>query len=341
MFMADPRSCEFYNASVLAPGTFDFGEGIFAVDTVYDRPQQTAAHVVVHRGRAAIVDTGTARAAPRVLAALGSLGIGPEAVDYVVLTHVHLDHAGGAGTLMAKLPNAKLTVHPRGARHIADPSRLVAATAAIYGEGQLRRVYGEVLPVEPGRIIETPEGAAVSLAGRELRFFDAPGHARHHVIVRDGRTGHLFAGDCFGLSYRELDVDGRQSVFPTTSPSQFDPEALAGTLDRILALAPAAVYVAHFGQVREVARLAADLKRLVAAHVALARAHRQAGAERFRLLKEGVRALVLAERVRQGWPLSAGKTLELFDLDIELNAQGLAVWLDAEDEKRRISLGND
>ncbi|MEW5863858.1 MAG: MBL fold metallo-hydrolase [Pseudomonadota bacterium] len=326
---------------MLAPAAIDYGDGIFALDTVYDRPQQTAVHLVVEGGRAAIVDTGTARAAPRVLAALAALGIAPEAVDYVVLTHVHLDHAGGAGTLMARLPNARLTVHPRGARHIADPSRLLAATAAIYGEAQMRRVYGEVVPVEPGRIIETPEGSSVSLAGRELRFFDAPGHARHHVIVRDGRTGHLFAGDCFGLSYRELDVDGRQSVFPTTSPSQFDPEALAATLDRILALAPAAVYVAHFGRVREVPRLAADLKRLVAAHAALARTHRRAGAERFRLLKEGVSALVLAERAWQGWTLSERETLELFALDIELNAQGLAAWLDAEDEKRRISLGND
>lgn len=341
MFMAGRQWREFYNGAMNVRAAIDYGDGVFAVDTVYDRPLQTAVHVVVEDGRAAIVDTGTARAAPRVLAALASLGVAPDAVDYVVLTHVHLDHAGGAGALMASLPNARLAVHPRGARHIADPSRLVAATAAIYGEPQMRRVYGEILPVEPARIVETPEGSTVGLAGRELRFYDAPGHARHHVVVRDGRTGNLFAGDCFGLSYRELDVDGRQSVFPTTSPSQFDPEALAGTLDRILALAPAAVYVAHFGQVREVPRLAADLKRLVAAHAALGRAHRRAGAGRFRLLKEGVSALVLAERARQGWPLSERETLDLFALDIELNAQGLSAWLDAEEKKRAISLGND
>ncbi|MDW8467666.1 MAG: MBL fold metallo-hydrolase [Burkholderiales bacterium] len=324
------------------PPTIEYGEGIFAVDTLYDhRAQQTAAYVIVERGRAAIVDTGTARAAPRLLAALAALGVDPEAVDWVVLTHVHLDHAGGAGQLIARLPNARLAVHPRGAPHMADPSRLVAAAAAIYGAAELQRVYGDILPVARDRIVEVADGATLRLAGRELRFYDAPGHARHHVVARDGRTGHLFAGDCFGLSYRELDVEGRQSVFPTTSPSQFDPEALSATLDRVLALAPEAVYVAHFGQLREVARLAADLKRLVAAHAALGRAHRRAGAERFRLLKEGVSALVLEERARQGWPLGERETLALFALDIELNAQGLAAWSDAEEKRRRICLGND
>jgi hydroxyacylglutathione hydrolase len=160
-------------------------------------------------------------------------------------------------------------------------------------------------------------------------------------VVRDERTGHLFAGDTFGLSYRELDVDGRQSVFPTTSPSQFDPAALCRSVDRIVALGPEAVYVAHFGQVRDPARLAADLRRLVEAHAALGERCRGAGQARFRLLKEGVTALVLAERERRGWPLSERETLELFALDIDLNAQGLAAWLDAEEKRGRKSLGKD
>ena len=165
-------------------------------------------------------------------------GVAPAQVDYVILTHVHLDHAGGAGQLMARFPNARLTVHPRGARHMIDPSRLLAATVAIYGEEETRRIYGEILPVPRERVIETPEGATLRLAGRELLFLDAPGHARHHVVVRDGETGHIFAGDTFGLSYRELDQDGRQFSFPTTSPSQFDPPALHRSIDRMLALGP-------------------------------------------------------------------------------------------------------
>src|SRR5258706_6349 len=144
------------------------------------------------------------------------------------------DHAGGAGQLMARFPNARLTVHPRGARHIIDPSRLMAATVAIYGEAETRRLYGEILPVPRERVLETPEGATLRLAGRELLCLDAPGHARHHVVLRDAATGHFFAGDTFGISYRELDQDGRQFSFPTTSPSQFDPPALHRSIERML-----------------------------------------------------------------------------------------------------------
>lgn len=312
-----------------AEDIFAYGDGIFALDSVYDRRLQTAIHLVVERGRIAVVDTGTTRAVPRVLAALASLGAAPEDVDYVVLTHVHLDHAGGAGQLIARFPAARLTVHPRGARHMADPGRLLAATVAIYGEEATRSTYGEVLAVPRERIVETPEGAALGLAGRELQFFDAPGHARHHVVVRDAKTGHFFAGDCFGLSYRELDLGARQFVFPTTSPSQFDPAALHRSIDRMLAQQPGALYLAHFGRLRDLQRLAGDLHRLIDAHAALAERHRHAGAERHRLLEEGIAGLLLAESDRQGWRLPRAELLALFALDIELNAQGLASWLDA------------
>lgn len=317
-------------AAVTPPGIFDYGHGICAVDSVYDRRLQTAIHLLVEKGRAAVIDTGTAHAVPQVMAALAARGVAPEQVDYVILTHVHLDHAGAAGQLMARFPNARLTVHPRGARHMIDPGRLLAATVAIYGERETKRIYGEILPVPSARILETPEGAALRLAGRELLFLDAPGHARHHVVVRDSATGHIFAGDTFGLSYRELDRDGRQFSFPTTSPSQFDPAALHRSIDRMLSYRPAALYVAHFGRLTAPAALAADLHRLIDAHAELGERHRRAGAERKRLLTEGVSALVLAERERQGWRLPREKVLEVFALDIELNAQGLEAWLDAE-----------
>jgi glyoxylase-like metal-dependent hydrolase (beta-lactamase superfamily II) len=310
-------------------GVYDYDRGISAVDVLFERERLNAVHIVLERGRAAIIDTGTANGVGRVLQALAEKGVAPEQVDYVILTHVHLDHAGGAGQLMARCPNAILTVHPRGARHVIDPSRLLAATVAVYGEQATRRLYGEVLPVPADRVRETPEGASVSLAGRELAFLDAPGHARHHVVVRDAASGGIFVGDCFGLSYRELDRDGLQFSFPTTSPAQFDPPALKRTIERILALEPQAIYVTHFGRLRDLHRLAGDLRRLIDAHVEIAERHRDDGAERGARLRQAIGQLVLAEGARQRWKLSEQQLRRVFALDIELNAQGIEAWLEA------------
>ena len=307
----------------------DYDYGICAVDSGFLRPWLAAVHLVIEGDRAAIVDTATNAAVPRVLGALAAKGIAPERVDYVILTHIHLDHAGGAGLLLSHLPNARVCVHPRGVRHLIDPSRLIEGTIAVYGAQHTRSVYGEILPVAAERIVVADEGTIVGLGDRRLSFIDTPGHARHHVCVHDERSNHVFAGDTFGLAYRELEVDGRRSVFPTTSPVQFDPQALHRSVDRIRALAPAAVYVTHFGQVRDVERLAADMHRLVDAHVALARARRDGGSERHERLKRGLERIVLAEGSRQRWPLGRDRILELFALDIELNAQGLAIWLDS------------
>jgi len=307
----------------------DYDFGIAAIDSGYGRPRLNAIHLIVEGDRAALVDTGVNSSVPRVLAALAAKGLAPEQVEYVFLTHVHLDHAGGAGELMRQLPRARLTVHPRGARHMADPSRLLAGTVAVYGEAATRKIYGTVIPVAPERIVETPEGTVLALGQREFRFLDTPGHARHHVAIVDGRSGHVFTGDTFGLSYRELDCGGRQFVIPTTSPVQFDPEAAIRSVGRIAALAPPAIYVTHYSQVRDIPRLASDMRRLIEAHAALAHAARDAGAGRAERLRAGVERIVLEEARRQGWALRDDEILAVLGGDIELNAQGLACWLDA------------
>lgn len=311
------------------PHLSDFGNGIYALDSGFGRPLLDAVHIVVHRGRAALVDAAVNAGVPRVLAALAELGIGRDAVDYVVLTHVHLDHAGGAGLLMRELPNARLTVHPRGARHMIDPARLTTATYAVYGEEKARAMYGDIVPVAADRVVETPEGATVSLAGRELLFLDTPGHARHCVSIRDGLTGHFFTGDSFGFVFRELDADGRRHVFPTLTPTQLEPDELHRTIDRIMSYAPEAIYATHYGKATDTARLAADLHRLIDAQVAIAVAARDAGEQRKRRIMDGIAGVVVAEAERQGWPLRGQAALDFFAADIELNAQGLEVWLDS------------
>ena len=308
----------------------DYDFGISAIDSGFGRPFLDAIHLIVDGGRAAIIDSGTAASVPRVLQALAEKRVAPEQVDFVILTHIHLDHAGGAGALIAALPNAKLTVHPRGARHMIDPQRLIAGTMAVYGEEETRRMYSAIVPVPKDRVIETPHGTTLRLGGRDLLFLDTPGHARHHVCIVDRKSGHIFAGDTFGLSYRELDCDGLQFVFPTTTPVQFDPPALHRSLELLLDYSPAAIYVTHYSQVRDVPRLAADLHRLIDAHVKLALREKGAGVERHQRLVNGVTDILLDEARRYNWRIGREEMLNIFAMDIELNAQGLGSWLDAE-----------
>lgn len=311
-------------------GWMDFKNGIHAFDAGYVRPLLAAIHMVVQDGRVALVDTGSNDALAPTLAALARLGLGPDAVDYVILTHVHLDHAGGAGTMMAHFPGARLVVHPRGSRHMIDPAKLLAGVRAVYGAEATARLYGELLPVPAARIIEAVDGLELDLAGRKLRCLDVPGHARHHIAIVDGATGGIFTGDLFGLSYREMDTDGRMFIFPTSSPVQFEPDAMHASIDRLLALQPEAMYLTHYSRVAPVPALAADLQRRIDAMLVVARAHQDAGAARHARIKAGLTELLLAEARAFGCSMSEAELLQLWATDLELNAQGLGVWLDTQ-----------
>lgn len=306
-----------------------YEHGICAVDADYVRPLMAAIHLIVENGRVAMVDTGNNESLSQMLAALDALELTPECVDYVILTHVHLDHAGGAGAMMRAFKNARLIVHPRGARHMADPAKLVAGATAVYGPAEMRRLYGEVLPIEAGRIIEAPNGFTIDLAGRELLCIDTPGHARHHICIRDSKSGHIFVGDTFGLSYRELDTEGRQFIFPTTTPVQFDPVALHASLDLLVGYQPDAVYLTHYSQVRNVTEKAQDLHRLIDAHLSVARLEAAVGPERHLRIRAGLAHLLVDEAKRFGCQLQPAKILEIYAADLDLNAQGLGVWLDS------------
>lgn len=307
----------------------NYGNGIVAFDAGYVRPLLAAIHMVVERGRVAFIDSGSRDALPNALAALERLGLAPDAVDFVILTHIHLDHAGGAGAMMAAFPNARLVVHPRGARHMAEPSKLVAGVIAVYGAEYVARVYGDIPPIAPERIIEAPEGHVISLAGRRLRCLDTPGHARHHICIIDEATGGIFTGDMFGLSYRELDVDGRPFIFPTTTPTQFDPQAMRESVERLLALQPEAVYLTHYSRLTDVPARGADLLRHLARLVAIAEAQANAGEMRHVRIREAMSDYLLAEIRAHGCSLPEDELTAIWETDIELNAQGLAVWLDS------------
>jgi len=301
--------------------------GIHTIDTGYVRPRFDAAYLVVENGRGAFIDCGTNHSVPVLLAALDQAGLAPADVDWLILTHAHLDHAGGAGTLLRQLPNARLVAHPRAAPHMIDPARLVAGATAVYGETEFARHYGELVPVPAERVVVADDGHEVDLAGRPLLCVDTPGHARHHLCVWDARSRSWFTGDTFGLSYRELDSAQGAFILPTSSPVQFEPEAMQASIARMMSLVPQAMYLTHFGRVEDVARLAAEMHEQVDAMVSLAQAC-DGQPDRHRALAAALSEYYLERAQAHGVALDDAAVLQLLSMDIELNAQGLEIWLE-------------
>jgi len=303
------------------------GQGIYAVDTGFHRDHFDAAYLLVHEGRAAFIDSGTNHAVPRLLASLDVLGLARDAVDLVIPTHVHLDHAGGCGLLMQALPNAQMWVHPRGARHMVDPSALWQGALAVYGQAEMERSYGALVPVPADRVQATHDGMTLSLAGRTLYVADTPGHARHHHCLWDATSRGWFTGDTFGLSYRELDTEQGPYILPTSTPVQFDPPALRASIDRLMSHDPQCMYLTHYSRVAEVPRLAALLKGQLDQMVGLAERLRESP-DRHEALKRGLLDIYADRLQEHGTALTRAQIAELLAIDLELNAQGIAVWLD-------------
>lgn len=309
------------------------GPGLYAVDTAFQRDHFDAAFLVVDGGRAAFIDTGTRHALPRLLGALEALGLPREAVDWVIPTHVHLDHAGGVGPLMAALPSATMLVHPRGLRHMVDPSALWAGALAVYGEEEMRRSYGELVGVPESRAQASSDEQRIAVGARTLRLIDTPGHARHHHCLWDEASGGWFTGDTFGLSYREFDDPERGAwILPTSTPVQFEPDALRDSIRRMMATRPSRMYLTHYSAVgrdaADVERLAALLLSQIDEMVAIASSLQDAP-DRHTALKRELLAM-FQRRVREhlGDRMAPTRVAALLAMDVELNAQGLGVWLD-------------
>jgi glyoxylase-like metal-dependent hydrolase (beta-lactamase superfamily II) len=312
---------------MLVPPVQDLGFGISCIDTgLNGRAGAGACYLIREGDAAAFVDTGTCHAVPGLLAVLAQLGVAREQVRYVCPTHVHTDHGGGAGELMRHLPNARLVAHPRAAPHFIDPARIRAGAAAVYGEARFRELFGEIVPVPAERVQIAEDGFELSLAGRPLQFLDTPGHARHHYCVWDALSCGFFAGDTFGLSYREFDTGNGPYLLPTTTPVQFEPEAWNKTLDRLLGFKPQRMYLTHYGRVQTVEKLAGDLRRGLKGYTEIARRH-AADDDRHAKLVEDLTALALRELRAHGCTLPESRCREILETDMELNAQGLEVWL--------------
>jgi glyoxylase-like metal-dependent hydrolase (beta-lactamase superfamily II) len=317
---------------VTVPGApREVASGVTLVDAGYVRPGLAAAWIVRGARSAAVVETGTALSVPRIVAALSALDLAPGDVSHVLVTHVHLDHAGGAGALLARLPRARLVVHPRGARHMIDPSRLLAGAAEVYGGmDAIRRLYGDVVGAPAERVLEAPEGTAVDLGGRTLSILDAPGHARHHYVVWDEATRGFFTGDTFGISYREFDTAAGPFLFPTTTPVQFEPKALRASVERMLLAGPERMYLTHYGMLQGgIARAAAALLDAVDGHVNAALSA-PPGVSRKDAIRAALAGQLLDALFRHGFAGTREEALDAFAVDLDLNTQGLEVWLDSQ-----------
>ena len=234
-------------------------DGISLVDTDYMGKNIAAIYLLRQGNEIAIIETGTKHSILNIQRVLEQDGLSFASVSYVIPTHVHLDHAAGAGELMKLCSNAQLVIHPRGARHMVDPSKLIAGTVAVYGQDKFNQLYGDIVPIDATRIIEADDNFVLDFAGRELLFIDTPGHARHHFCIWDKLTESMFTGDTFGLSYREFDIGDEIYVFPTTTPVQFNPEELIRSIDKLMQYQPQRICLTHFGAIKPTQNVLAQL----------------------------------------------------------------------------------
>jgi len=306
--------------------TTDAGDGVVAVDTQYLRLSADASHLVIADGRAAFVDTGTNYSVPYLLDALRQYDLDPADVDYVFLTHVHLDHAGGAGTLMQALPNARCVIHPRGAPHMADPAKLIVGTQGVYGKEKAFELYGDIVPIPAERIIEAADEDRFTFGGREVRALYTEGHARHHYCLHDPWSRGVFTGDSFGISYRELDTGKGEFIFPTTTPPHFEPTEAHKAVDRIMAQEPDRLYLTHYSRVNDVERLANDMHECLDGFVAIARRHQDRD-DRREAMETDLFEFLYERLAAHGYDQGRETAQDFLKHDMVLNSQGLDAWL--------------
>ena len=298
--------------------------GIKVIDSGYYSKDFASIYILRQVNKVAIIETGNNFSVSNIQKALEKDGLSFSDVAYVIPTHVHLDHAGGAGQLMKQCKDAKLIVHPRGARHMIDPQKLIAGATAVYGEKKFKELYGDIIPIEANRVIEAEDNFLLDFEGRELKFIDTPGHAKHHFCIWDKETGTMFTGDTFGISYRDLDKDGEVYIFPSTSPVQFDPKALVESINKIMEYNPHRVCLTHFSAIKpskqvveqliDGIKFVSDLAKKYATHNDAELIIREKMMEYFLkgLSKIGVADLNFCR--------------ERLELDVKINTQGLIYW---------------
>lgn len=309
------------------PDTTHLGQDVYQIDTRMAGYQGITAGYLIRSSRPCLVETGTSTSAPVVKAALASLGIEPGDLATVVVTHIHLDHAGGVGDIAAAYPGAEIVVHQKGARHLADPARLMASARTVYGDA-LDVLFGELAPVPADRLRALDDIGVIDLGdGRRLESYYSPGHARHHVGLADSASGDLYVGDAAGVYLPETG-----DLRPATPPPDFDLEVALASLRRFASLAPSRLLFSHYGPVSDVAATLERSAEEISVWVSETRAARSAGMDLDHAV-EAVRQRTVA-RYKSLQPGAGQAIAEKFERlsGAAANVSGIWHWLDKLDK---------
>ena len=302
----------------------NIADGISVIDSGYFSKDFAAIYLLRQGNEVAIIETGNKYSATNVQKALKMDGLSFSDVAYIIPTHVHLDHAGGAGELMNRCQNAQLIVHPRGARHMINPSKLIEGAMAVYGEENFNKLYGEIIPIDSSRVIEADDNFILDFEGRELKFIDTPGHARHHFCVWDKQTESMFTGDTFGISYRDLDKENEVYIFPSTSPVQFDPEALLKSIYKIMEYKPQRVCLTHFAAIKPTQKVVDQL--IDGIHFVSNLAKKYATENDAELIIQDEMMSYFLKGIEKIGNDDLEFCRDRLKLDVEINTQGLIYW---------------
>jgi len=302
----------------------NIADGISVIDSGYFSKDFAAIYILRQGNEVAIIETGNKYSVTNVQKALEMDGLRFSDVAYIIPTHVHLDHAGGAGELMNRCENAQLIVHPRGARHMIDPSKLIAGAIAVYGEANYKKLYGEIIPIDSSRVIEADDNFILDFEGRELKFIDTPGHARHHFCIWDEMTGSMFTGDTFGVSYREFDKGDEVYIFPSTSPVQFDPEALIKSIEKLITYRPKRVCLTHFSAIDPTNKVVDQL--IDGIHFVSSLAKEYASRKEAEEIIEDEMMSYFLKGIKKVGNDDLEFCRDRLKLDVEINTQGLIYW---------------
>lgn len=219
---------------------------VFIIDDHDLNVEERTGTYVLTEDELTLIDTCASPSVPFIKKGLEEMGFSLDQVKYIIVTHIHLDHAGGAGLLLQECPNAKVVVHPKGARHLADPSRLIAGAKMVYGD-KFEQLFDPIAPIPEERLLVKTEGDHLDIGpGCRLEFWDTPGHAKHHFSIVHPPSNGIFAGDTVGIRYEQLAKDGIDFFLPSTSPNQFDPLAMQSAIERFRSARFAAIYYGHY-----------------------------------------------------------------------------------------------